>query len=155
MNCKHSRAAAAALTIAMGAAGAGVTLPAAADHTYGPFSVGADARLREVYIGNIGLTEQTLTAKGAPTGIQNPTANRVFQRYRLRGWGQYAPSEHFALATRLIWEGRHYTLPPTSALPRDMGSRSGTAAASCSIRSPWTSRRSPTPGSRSRSAART
>ena len=99
----------------MAALGALGTLPVAADQTFGQFSLGADTRLREVYIGNIGLTEQTLTPKGAATGIENPTANRVFQRYRFRGWGQYAPSEHFALAARLMWEGRHYTLPPESA----------------------------------------
>ena len=103
MNCKHSWAAAAALS-ALSAA-----LPATADQTYGAFSVGADTRLREEYIGNIGLNDQTATA------------NRVFQRYRLRGWGQYAPSEHFALAARLMWEGRHYTLPPKSAFPPGYG----------------------------------
>ena len=108
MNCKHFLAAVAAL----GALG---TLPAAADQTYGQFSLGADTRLREEYIGNIGLTDQILTATGAATGTESPTANRVFQRYRFRGWGQYAPSEHFALAARLMWEGRHYTLPPESA----------------------------------------
>ncbi len=108
MNSKHLLAAAVALSV-FGA------LPAAADQTFGQLTLGADARLREVYVGNIGLTDQILTPRGAATGIESPTANRAFQRYRFRGWGQYAPSEHVALAGRLMWEGRHYTLPPESA----------------------------------------
>ena len=115
MNSKHTRAALAALSLALGALGTLGTQSAAADQTYGKFSFGADTRLREEYIENIGLSEVTLTPTGASTGLESPTANRVFQRYRLRGWGQWAPSEHFALAARLMWEGRHYTLPPQSA----------------------------------------
>ena len=115
MNCNHSRSAAAVLSLALGALGALTSQGAAADQTYGNFSFGADGRLREVYVGNIGLNEMSLTPRGASTGLENPTANRVFQRYRFRGWGQWAPSEHFALAARLMWEGRHYTLPPRSA----------------------------------------
>jgi len=115
MNSKHTRAVVAALSLALGAVGTLGTQGAAADQTFGKFSVGADMRLREVYVGYIGLNDTTLTPTGASTGLANPTANRVFQRYRFRGWGQWAPSEHFALAARLIWEGRHYTLPPKSA----------------------------------------
>ncbi|WP_295444179.1 hypothetical protein [uncultured Thiodictyon sp.] len=111
------RRAAVARVLAGAALCALTTLPAAADQTFGKFTLGADTRLREEYIGNIGLSQNTLTATGANTGLESPTANRVFQRYRLRGWAQWAPSEHFALNTRLMWEGRHYTLPPKSAWP--------------------------------------
>lgn len=106
MSCKLQRVRATALALALASAWA---LPAGAEQSYGPVTVGADARLREVYIGYIGFNEFT------PTGAENPTANRAFQRYRLRAWGQYAPTEHIGLAARLMWEGRHYTLPPQSA----------------------------------------
>jgi hypothetical protein len=79
--------------------------PAAGEQILGPATLGADLRLREVYIGNIGFNDQS------------PTANRVFQRYRLRGWAQYAFNEHVAANARLTWEGRHYGLPPESAWP--------------------------------------
>lgn len=81
------------------------TPPAAGEQTFGPATLGADLRLREVYIGNIGFNDQS------------PTTNRVFQRYRLRGWAQYAFNEHVAANARLTWEGRHYSLPPESAWP--------------------------------------
>lgn len=80
-------------------------LPAAGEQTFSPATLGADLRLREIYIGNIGFNDQS------------PTANRVFQRYRIRGWGQYNFGEHVAANARLIWEGRHYSLPPESAWP--------------------------------------
>ncbi|MBV5273769.1 MAG: hypothetical protein JZU52_09030 [Lamprocystis purpurea] len=119
MNSNTTRAAASA--IALGALGTMAITPATADQTWGAFSAGADMRLREEYIENIGLNDQLLTPTGNVTGNQNPTANRVFQRYRFRAWGQYAPSEHFALAARLMWEGRHYTLPPESAFAPGYG----------------------------------
>ncbi len=106
MSFKFSRATGCALAAAISVSW---TLPAGAEQTYGPVTVGADLRLREVYVGYIGLNEVT------PTGAKNATANRVFQRYRLRAWGQYAPTEHIAVGARLMWEGRHYTLPPQSA----------------------------------------
>jgi hypothetical protein len=79
--------------------------PANAEQTFGAATLGADLRLREEYIGNIGFNDQLATA------------NRVFQRYRVRGWGKYDFGEHFSAAARLMWEGRHYTLPPASAWP--------------------------------------
>ena len=82
-----------------------LALPAAAEQTFGAATLGADLRLREVYIGNIGFNDQAATA------------NRSFQRYRIRGWGKYDFGEHFSAAARLTWEGRHYTLPPASAWP--------------------------------------
>jgi hypothetical protein len=106
MSSKFARATGCALAVAISACW---TLPAGAEQTYGPVTVGADLRLREVYVGYIGLNEYL------PSGAKNPTANRVFQRYRLRAWGQYAPTEHIAIGARLMWEGRHYTLPPESA----------------------------------------
>ena len=67
--------------------------------------MGADLRLRQVYIGNVGMNDKS------------PTADRSFQRYRTRLWGLYEPDPHVALGARLIWEGRHYALPPASAWP--------------------------------------
>ncbi len=113
MNSKHRRGTAALAAGALCALGALTTLPAAADIKFGDFSVGGDLRLREVYVGYIGLNQDSLTPTGRSLGVSNPLANRVFQRYRIRGWGQWAPSEHFALGARLMYEGRHYTLPPT------------------------------------------
>ena len=60
---------------------------------------GADLRLREVIIGNVGLNDQS------------NIADRSFQRYRGRLWGSYAPTDWLAGDTRLIWEGRHYAEP--------------------------------------------
>jgi hypothetical protein len=102
MRSRSFGATALALTLALTSAWA---RPAAGEQTFGPVTLGADLRLREVYIGNIGFNEDS------------PTANRVFQRYRLRGWGQYAFNEHVAANARVIWEGRHYSLPPESAWP--------------------------------------
>jgi hypothetical protein len=104
MSCKLPSAA--ALTLALAACW---TVPVAADQTYGKLTVGADTRLREEYIGNIGFAQQNAQ------GVTIATANRVFQRYRFRLWGQYAFTDHIALSARLMWEGRHYTLPPRSA----------------------------------------
>lgn len=59
-----------ALSLTLSAAWA---LPAVGEQTFGPAALGADLRLREVYVGNIGLDDQS------------PTANRAFQRFRLRG----------------------------------------------------------------------
>ena len=91
-----------ALSLTLSAAWA---LPAVGEQTFGPATLGADLRLREVYVGNIGLDDQS------------PTANRAFQRFRLRGWAKYDFNEHVAANARLIWEGRHYNLPPASDWP--------------------------------------
>lgn len=64
-----------------------------------PFTWGADLRLRQVFIGNVGLNEDS------------PTADRTFQRYRGRLWATYSPIEHLSGSARLMWEGRHYNKP--------------------------------------------
>ncbi|WP_462320784.1 alginate export family protein [Halochromatium sp.] len=66
---------------------------------------GGDLRLRQVFIGNVGLNEQS------------PIADRTFQRYRVRLWGQYSPSEQLGAEARLIWEGRHYHKPEADQWP--------------------------------------
>lgn len=60
---------------------------------------GADLRLRQIYIDNVGLN------------ANSPTADRNFQRYRARLWGQAAPNDQFEASARLMWEGRHYGQP--------------------------------------------
>jgi hypothetical protein len=69
------------------------------------FSTGADLRLRQVYIENVGLNDQS------------PTADRSFQRYRARVWGIYAPTDHLVGTARLMWEGRHYNEPKPNQWP--------------------------------------
>ncbi|WP_295389379.1 alginate export family protein [uncultured Thiodictyon sp.] len=97
MNSKQIKVVVAvALTYGFGLFGSG---PVAADQTFGPATLGADGRLREIYIGNVGLN------------TQSPSGNRSFQRYRLRAWGEYKVGERFGVAARLLWEGRHYALP--------------------------------------------
>lgn len=76
-----------------------------ASNTEGPLSWGADLRLRQIFIGNVGLNDD-----GA-------TADRTFQRYRGRLWGAYVPSEQLSLDARLIWEGRHYAQPEAEDWP--------------------------------------
>jgi len=71
----------------------------------GPFTWGADLRLRQVFIGNVGLNEDS------------PTADRTFQRYRGRLWGAYAPTEQLSASARLMWEGRHYNKPDADDWP--------------------------------------
>ena len=78
---------------------------AAANEATGPFTWGLDQRLRQVFIGNVGLNDDA------------PIADRTFQRYRTRLWGGVAPSEAFAADARLIWEGRHYNKPEADAWP--------------------------------------
>jgi hypothetical protein len=99
MSAKCLRIAAAALGGLLWVSGA------AAQHSVGPFSYGADLRLRQIFIGNVGLDENS------------PIADRTFERYRTRIWGKYSPNKHLDVAARLIWEGRHYALPPESAYP--------------------------------------
>ncbi len=88
-------------TLALGAAllAALSFAPATAEESKDWGSWGADLRLRQVFIGNVGLNDDGLTA------------DRTFQRYRARLWGQVAPTEGFEANARLIWEGRHYNKP--------------------------------------------
>jgi len=51
---------------------------------------GGDLRLRQVFIGNVGLNDKT------------GTADRIFQRYRGRLWGRYAPADWLTADARLI-----------------------------------------------------
>ncbi|WPL18501.1 hypothetical protein Thiowin_03574 [Thiorhodovibrio winogradskyi] len=78
---------------------------AAPEQASNPFDWGADLRLRQIYIGNVGLDNNSATA------------DRNFQRLRLRLWGNYKPNEQFGINTRLIWEGRHYGQPDTNSYP--------------------------------------
>jgi len=64
------------------------------------WSGGADFRLREVGINNANALQET-----------NTSAERHFQRYRLRAWGQYQPEASWTVNGRLMWEGRHYVEP--------------------------------------------
>jgi hypothetical protein len=64
------------------------------------WSGGADFRLREVGINNANALQET-----------NASAERHFQRYRLRAWGQYQPDANWTVNGRLMWEGRHYVEP--------------------------------------------
>jgi hypothetical protein len=81
---------------------------------------GVDLRLREVGINNANALDDA-----------SASAERHFQRYRARAWGQYQPEPALAVNARLMWEGRHYHEPDT---PPPV-SRSGTAARSCSTTS--------------------
>ncbi len=69
------------------------------------FDWGADQRLRQVFIGNVGLNDAS------------PIADRTFQRYRTRLWGRYSPTDWLDTDARLIWEGRHYNKPNADQWP--------------------------------------
>ncbi|WP_242518978.1 alginate export family protein [Halochromatium roseum] len=69
------------------------------------FAWGGDLRLRQVFIGNVGLNDKS------------PIADRNFQRYRGRLWGRHAPTEQLSAEARLIWEGRHYNQPKADQWP--------------------------------------
>jgi hypothetical protein len=85
---------------------AGCSCAQAADPT--PiWSGGADLRLREVSIENANALQES-----------NASAERLFQRYRLRGWGQYAPADGVKFDARLTWEGRHYQKPEIAAFEK-------------------------------------
>ena len=45
------------------------------------------------------------------------TADRTFQRYRSRLWGQITPIDGFEANARLMWEGRHYNKPDADTWP--------------------------------------
>ncbi len=64
------------------------------------WSGGAEVRLREVGINNANALDDA-----------NASAERHFQRYRLRAWGQYQPDAVWTVNGRLMWEGRHYDEP--------------------------------------------
>jgi hypothetical protein len=81
------------------------TAALAAAESSDPFDWGADLRLRQIFIGNVGLNDDS------------PIADRNFQRLRLRLWGNYKPNDQFALNTRLTWEGRHYSQPDDDTYP--------------------------------------
>jgi hypothetical protein len=78
---------------------------AAPESSASPFNWGADLRLRQIFIGNVGLDDSS------------PIADRSFERLRLRLWGNYKPNDQFGLNTRLIWEGRHYVQPDDNTYP--------------------------------------
>lgn len=64
------------------------------------WSGGVEVRLREVGINNANALDDA-----------NASAERHFQRYRLRAWGQYQPDAVWTVNGRLMWEGRHYDEP--------------------------------------------
>lgn len=68
------------------------------------WSWGGDLRLREVGINNANALQES-----------SPSAERHFQRYRLRAWGQAQPGEDVIVNGRLMWEGRHYNEPDSAA----------------------------------------
>lgn len=69
------------------------------------FDWGADLRLRQVFIGNVGLSDAS------------PIADRTFQRYRTRLWARSSPTDWLDTDARLIWEGRHYNKPAADDWP--------------------------------------
>lgn len=90
------------------AAGLGATLACSAvsaEQTSGPFKWGADLRLRQVWIDNVGLD------------ADSATGDRTFQRYRGRLWGSYALGDQLEASARLMWEGRHYQDPASANWP--------------------------------------
>ncbi|MBK1716535.1 alginate export family protein [Thiocystis violacea] len=99
MNSKQNKILAVGLTAAL----AWSTAPA--EETALPYKWGADLRLRQVFIDNVGLNADAATA------------DRTFQRYRARLWGSYAISDQLEASARLIWEGRHYQDPDPSNWP--------------------------------------
>ncbi|MCF7977518.1 MAG: alginate export family protein [Chromatiaceae bacterium] len=69
------------------------------------FAWGGDLRMRQVFINNVGLNDQS------------PIADRTFQRYRGRLWSRYSPTEQLSAEARLMWEGRHYHKPNADQWP--------------------------------------
>ncbi|MBK1646097.1 hypothetical protein CKO25_15865 [Thiocapsa imhoffii] len=100
----HATRIALALGLAVSAATSGAN-PGHEPGTVSSFKPGADLRLRQVFIGNVGLNDQS------------PIADRTFQRYRGRIWGLYAPTEQIVGTARLMWEGRHYNKPKADQWP--------------------------------------
>lgn len=81
---------------------AALAAPALSAATSAPYSWGADLRLRQIWIDNVGLD------------ADSATADRAFERYRVRLWGAYDLTDQISANARLIWEGRHYQLPNAS-----------------------------------------
>lgn len=90
---------------AVGMAASLLTTAGWADEGQSPLSWGADLRLRQIFIGNVGLNDESATA------------DRTFQRYRARAWGAFSPTEQLDLSARLLWEGRHYNKPDAEDWP--------------------------------------
>lgn len=78
---------------------------ALAADTTGPFTWGADLRLRQVFVDNVGLN------------ADSATGDRTFERLRTRLWGSYAFDQNISTSARLMWEGRHYQAPNRSDAP--------------------------------------
>lgn len=74
-----------------------------ADNSAAPFDWRADLRLRQIFIDNVGLNDDSASA------------DRTFQRYRTRIWGAYHLNDQISASARLIWEGRHYQDPNSSS----------------------------------------
>jgi len=91
------------ILIAMTAWSGAEAAPAAAPEP--KLTWGGDLRLRQVFIGNVGLNDES------------PIADRTFQRYRGRLWARLRPSDWLAVDARLIWEGRHYNQPDAGDWP--------------------------------------
>ncbi len=89
--------------IAAGLAAALAGPSAHAEMTAGPFDWGADLRLRQIFIDNVGLNDNSASV------------DRTFQRYRGRVWGTYRLDDQITARARLIWEGRHYQDPNPSS----------------------------------------
>ncbi|MGQ9659736.1 MAG: alginate export family protein [Thermochromatium sp.] len=90
------------------AAGLGATLVCSgvsAEQTSGPFTWGADLRLRQIWIDNVGLD------------ADSTTGDRTFQRYRGRLWGSCTLGDQLEAGARLMWEGRHYQDPARPQWP--------------------------------------
>ncbi|SDX93780.1 Alginate export [Allochromatium warmingii] len=91
------------LAAGLGAMLTGAGVVAESDTT--PFTWGADVRLRQTWVDNVGHT------------ADSATADRTFQRYRARLWGTYAFNDHLHASARLLWEGRHYDEPTRTDMP--------------------------------------
>ncbi len=72
------------------------------------WSGGLELRLREVGINNANALDDA-----------SVSAERHFQRYRLRAWGQFQPGDSLTANARLMWEGRHYNEPDAPAAGYD------------------------------------
>jgi hypothetical protein len=80
------------------------TRSASAAETGSVVSWETDLRLRQVFIGNVGLNDAS------------PTADRNFQGLRARLWGGNA-GEPVEVNARLMWEDRHYGQPDRENWP--------------------------------------
>lgn len=99
----HSRTRLALCCVPLGLFAPSAVTATATDHE--SFRYGADLRLRQIFIGNVGFDHAS------------PTADRTFQRFRVRAWGDYLPTEGIGASARLVWEGRHYSKPAPDTYP--------------------------------------